>query len=118
MTAAFYGAKVYPPDVEEIVNTHERLAGKINSFQIISREDENLNKTLQIHLEKVKNFTGDLPASGDLREIFFAELSRLNQDFREVTRMFDKSCVEIIVHEFEGGVFARRNVRIKNKYIG
>ena len=118
LTAAFYGAKVYPTDIEEIVNTHERLKGKINSFQIVSREDENLNKTLQIHLEKMKNFQDDLPAAEDLREIFFAELSRLNQDFREVTRMFDKECVEIIVHDYEGGVFAGRDIRVKNKYIG
>jgi phenylacetate-CoA ligase len=118
LTAAFYGAKVYPTDVEEIVNTHEQLAGKINSFQISSREDENLNKILEIHLEKVKNFAGDLPAPDDLREIFFTELSRLNQDFREVTKMFDKSCVKVIVEDFELGVFSGRDIRVKNKYIG
>jgi len=118
LTAAFYGAKVYPTDIEEIVSTHEQLKGKINSFQIISREDENLNKTLQIHLEKTKNFQGELPAAETLREIFFTELCRLNQDFREVTKMFDKKCVEIIVHDFETGVFAGRDIRVKNKYIG
>ncbi len=118
LTAAFYGAKIYPTDVEEIVNTHPQLAGKTNSFQIVSREDENLNKILQIHLEKIKNFKGELPAAEDLREIFFAELSRVNQDFREVTKMFDRSCVEIFVHDYESGVFAGRDIRVKNKYIG
>lgn len=118
LTVAFYGAKVYPTDIEEIVSTHKDLKGKINSFQILSREDENFNKTLHIHLEKTKNIRGDLPATEQLREILFAELCRLNQDFREVTKMFDKKCVEIIVHDYETGVFAGRDIRVKNKYIG
>lgn len=118
LTVAFYGAKVYPTDIEEICNTHAQLAGRINSFQIVGREDAALNKSLEIHLETVKNFTGDLPAPENLREIFFTELCRVNQDFREVTKMFDKSCVEIIVHDYETGVFAGRDIRVKNKYIG
>jgi phenylacetate-CoA ligase len=118
LTAAFYGAKVYPTDVEEICNTRDELKGKVNSYQIISCEDESLNKNLQIHLEKAKNFTGELPAAEKLREIFFAELCRLNQDFREVTKMFDKQCVKVIVSDFETGVFAGRDIRVKNKYIG
>ena len=47
----------------------------------------------------------------------FDGLCRVNQDFREVTKMFDRSCVEIEIHEFETGPFKERDIRIKNKYV-
>jgi phenylacetate-CoA ligase len=118
LSVPFYGAKVFPTDLEEIISTHPKLVGKINSFQLQSIEDESLKRTLVIHLENIKNNKNDLPDIEELTEIIFSELCRVNQDFREVTRMFDKSCVKINLHEFEKGVFEGRDIRVKNKYIG
>ena len=118
LSVPFYGAKVFPTNLEEIINTHPQLVGKINSFQIISHEDLELKRMLIIHLEKMKNDKNDLPDLDELHDIFFTELCRVNQDFREVTKMFDKSCVKINLHDFETGVFAGRDIRVKNKYIG
>ncbi len=118
LSVPFYGAKIFPHDLEAIINTHVELVGKINSFQLISREDEELQRTLVIHFEKSRLPKGDLPTAEELHEIVFAELRRVNQDFREVTRMFDKSRVLIILHDYETGVFAGKDIRIKNKYIG
>ena len=84
----------------------------------MSQEDSELKRTLLIHLEKMKNDQADLPNLDELHEIFFTELCRVNQDFREVTKMFDKTCVKINLHDFETGVFAGRDIRVKNKYIG
>ena len=50
-------------------------------------------------------------------ELVFAGLMRVNQDFREVTRMFERSQVRVIVHDHETGPFAGRDIRIKNNYI-
>jgi len=66
----------------------------------------------------MKNDQANLPNLDELHEIFFTELCRVNQDFREVTKMFDKTCVKINLHDFETGVFAGRDIRVKNKYIG
>jgi len=118
LSVPFYGAKVFPTDIEEIINAHPTLLGRINSFQIKTIEDAQLKRSLLIHLEKVKTEKDDLPAADELQNIVFSELCRVNQDFREVTRMFDKSCVEVMLHEFETDVFASRDIRIKNKYIG
>jgi len=41
----------------------------------------------------------------------------VNQDFREVTKMFDRSCVEIELYEFETGPSTKRDIRVKNKYV-
>ena len=50
-------------------------------------------------------------------ELVFAGLMRVNQDFREVTRMFERSQVRVIVHDHGTGPFAGRDIRIKNNYI-
>jgi len=117
LTVPFYGAKVYPTDIEDIINAHPVLVRQINSFQLSSYEDEQINRRLRIHLETVKGFNGELPAIQELLAIFFDGLCAGNQDFREVTKMFDRSCVEIEVHPFETGPFAGRDIRVKNRYI-
>jgi phenylacetate-CoA ligase len=47
----------------------------------------------------------------------FEGLCRVNQDFREVTKMFDRTCVEIEIYDFETGPFKDRDIRIKNRYV-
>jgi len=116
LTVPFYGAKVYPTDIEDIINAHPSLVKQINSFQLASYEDEQINRRLRIHLETVKSFAEELP--NDLRDLLFDGLCACNQDFREVTRMFDRDCIEIEIHAFETGPFAGRDIRVKNKYIG
>lgn len=118
LSVPFYGAKIFPHDLEEIVNTSPELIGRINSFQIKSEETADLKRILKIHLEKAKNPKGELPNAEMLHEIIFNELCRVNQDFREVARMFDRSQVEVLLHDFETEMFAGRDIRIKNKYVG
>jgi phenylacetate-CoA ligase len=117
LTVPFYGAKIFPTDIEDIINAHPTLVRQLNSFQLSSYEDENIDRRLKIHLETVKGFAGELPPAHALLDIFFDGLCACNQDFREVTKMFDRSCIEIEVHPFETGPFAGRDIRIKNRYI-
>jgi phenylacetate-CoA ligase len=117
LTVPFFGAKVYPTDIEEIINADTDLVKQINSFQIASYEDEAINRRLKIRLETVKNLLTPLASTEVLHQRFFEGLCRVNQDFREVTRMFDRGCVEIEIYEFEQGPFRERDIRIKNKYV-
>jgi phenylacetate-CoA ligase len=115
LTVPFYGAKVSPTDLDDVINAHPILVKQINSFQLASYEDEQINRRLKIRLETVKDFSGQLP--DQLRDLFFTGLCSCNQDFREVTRMFDRECIEVEVHAFETGPFAGRDIRVKNRYI-
>jgi phenylacetate-CoA ligase len=117
LTVPFYGAKVYPTDVEEIINADPDLVRQINSFQISTYEDEAINRRLTICLETVQNVSGSLAATEKLQQVMFEGLCRVNQDFREVSKMFDPSCVEIRVYEFETGPFKERDIRVKNRYV-
>ena len=118
LTVPFYGAKVYPTDIEEIINADVGLISRINSFQIASYEDTNINRRLKIRLELVKDIKDRFESEVDLRDLFYEGLCRMNQDFREVTKMFDRSCIEIEIHDFETGPFSERDIRVKNRYIG
>ena len=71
---------------------------------------------LQVHLELSKKGRDGLEID-QLRGIIFSGLIRVNQDFREVTKMFDSSQVEVFLYAYETGPFAGRDIRIKNKYI-
>jgi phenylacetate-CoA ligase len=117
LTVPFFGAKVYPTDIEEIINADPNLVKQINSFQIASYEDEAINRRLKIRLETVKDLTGPLAPIEELHQTFFEGLCRVNQDFREVTKMFDRGCIEIEIYEFENGPFSERDIRVKNKYV-
>ena len=117
LTVPFYGAKVYPTDIEEVINADVNLVRQINSFQISTYEDQAINRRLKIRLETVKNATNAVARDEQLHQIMFEGLCRVNQDFREVSKMFASSCLEIEIYKFETGPFKDRDIRIKNKYV-
>jgi phenylacetate-CoA ligase len=117
LTVPFYGAKVYPSDVEEVIQAHPLLAREVNSFQLASYEDARMNRRLSVRLETVKGPAGELPEASELRDIIFDGLCRFNQDFREVAKTFPRECVETEVYPFETGPFEGRDIRVKNKYV-
>ena len=117
-TVPFYGAKIYPADLERLIHEDPVLATVIHSFQLKVIEDEQLKSKLQVHLELSKNRGDGLPPEMEnLQETIFTGLIRVNQDFREVTKMFDRNQVQVFLYEYESGPFAGRDVRIKLKYI-
>jgi phenylacetate-CoA ligase len=118
LTVPFYGAKVSPADVEEVINSHAALLRNVNSFQLVGYEDERVNRRLKVHLETVRQPDAGLPTEAELRGIISDGLRRCNQDFREVTRTLERDCVEVETHAYGEGPFAGRDVRVKNKYIG
>lgn len=117
LTVPFYGAKLYPSDVEEVIHAHPVLARHVNSFQLASYEDERMNHRLKVRLETARGGEAAVPPPAELRDILFDGLCRYNQDFREVTKMFTRDCVEAEVYPFETGPFSGRDIRVKNKYV-
>jgi phenylacetate-CoA ligase len=113
----FYGSKVFPSDIEQILSGSALLQSVISTFQLATTEDEHLMSFLHIHLERA---SGQNPASVDealLHAELFEGLKRVNQDFREISRLFDSAQVRVHLHEHDTGPFAGRDIRIKNRYI-
>jgi phenylacetate-CoA ligase len=113
----FYGAKVFPSDIEQILSDAPALQSAISTFQLATTEDGHLTSFLDIHLERV---SGPNPAQMDetgLHAALFEGLKRVNQDFREISRLVDPAQVRVHLHRHDTGPFQGRDIRIKNKYI-
>ena len=113
----FYGAKVFPSDLEQILSGSPALQGAVNTFQLAVSEDARLLPRLHVHLEQVRGFdAGSVDAAAWHGEILHG-LQRVNQDFREVAKLFDPADVVVERHAFGTGPFASRDIRVKNRYL-
>jgi phenylacetate-CoA ligase len=113
----FYGAKVFASDIEQILSAAPGLQHAISTFQLAASEDERLTSFLHIHLERATGAPPSLADEGRLHAELFEGLKRVNQDFREVSRLFDPAQVRVHLHDHDTGPFEGRDIRIKNKYI-
>lgn len=82
----YYGANVTPESVREILYSLPGLTPVLESFQLISDEDEEHNRALEVALELVE---GADPAALDREAVageLFSRLAEANGDFRNAWR--------------------------------
>ncbi len=118
MTVSFFGANINPTDIQETIYNLPELAKAINSFCITTNEDLEGNKQLKISLE-INQFGNQNQFDSNLTTAnFFDQLSKTNQDFREVQKMLtNKNQTILKIFEFGEGPFENSDIRIKAKYI-
>jgi phenylacetate-CoA ligase len=116
-TVAFYGAKVAPTDVEEVVYSLPELAERVRSFALLLGEDEEANKTLTFAFELAVG--ADRPADVEAtRARFLDRLSEVNQDYREAARFIPQGKEPTLEFHAPGqGRFAGYDVRLKRRYV-
>jgi phenylacetate-CoA ligase len=114
LSVPFFGCKVFPTDLDQIIHQDPRLARHLNSFQIQNVEDEKFNRLLHLHIEQAEGSTEEL---GDLHDVFYDGLVRVNQDFREITKMITREQVRVTLYAYAQGPFAVRDIRVKSRYV-
>lgn len=114
LSVPFFGCKVFPTDLDQIIHQDPRLARHLNSFQIQNVEDEHFNRLLHLHVEQAEGSTEEL---GDLHDVFYDGLARVNQDFREITKMITRDHVRVTLYPYGKGPFEIRDIRVKSRYI-
>ncbi len=116
-TVAFYGCKIAPADIEDIMFNLPELAGAVDSFRLLITEDQDANKLLEIAFEIVAN--GNPPAQVDtLRTRVLDRLIAINQDYREASKMIPQGLEPTIsFHPAATGPFANYDPRLKHQYI-
>lgn len=114
LSVPFFGCKVFPTDLDHIIHQDSKLAKHLNSFQIQNVEDAQFNRMLHLHLEQAE---GSAEAFGDLHSIFYDGLLRVNQDFREISKMITPLHVKVTLYPYGTGPFAGRDIRIKSRYV-
>jgi len=113
----FYGCKVFPSDLEQIIYSTPELATNVDTFQLATSEDAQLTSHLTVHLEQSGRAGSVLPDEEAVCALLFDGLVRVNQDFREVSRLFSRSQVHVKIHPQGTGPFAGKDIRIKARYI-
>jgi phenylacetate-CoA ligase len=134
LSVPFYGAKVFTTDMEAILHDTPEIAGRFSSFQLHAEEGEDLEKRLAIRLERAPGSDSDRahgthadpapgsqsgPAAGEpaLASLLYERLKDVNQDFREVSKLFGPEAIEVEVHDNGTGPFATRDRRVKERYV-
>jgi phenylacetate-CoA ligase len=117
LTVSFYGANIYPAEISEIIQGQPALKQQIHSFQLACTETERVDARLKITLELLPDLTVDRLSIESLRDFFWQALAQSNQDFREVTKMFDRQSIEIAIQSYGTGVFRSRNSQTKHQYV-
>ena len=118
MTVSFFGANISPTDVNEVIYSLPELSEIVNSYNLSIDEDKEGTKKLIISIEVQKGETTELLDLKKIQANFFENLSKINQDFREVRKMLPNSSFTVLSFEdFGSGSFKENDIRIKAKYI-
>lgn len=119
MTVAFYGANLYPSDLEAVLHDNPQWVDAFNSFQLrVEERGPSLQPTLIITLEHCESGSAIPPQTRGFKDRLIDSLIQVNQDFREVSKLFDREQVIIERCDFGTGCFESRDIRIKSQYLG
>lgn len=119
MAVAFFGCKITPQDIQQVIYSLPKLAKVVNSFSLITYEDERINKKLTLALEFSNGLK--IPKDIDEKEIalkIFEKLKEVNQDYREIAGIVPKASTPFVeLYEYGNGPFAINDIRLKQNYI-
>jgi phenylacetate-CoA ligase len=114
LAAAFFGCKITPAEIQQIIFEHGVLRDAINAFALITKEDTRLSKKLTLAIEvnkPIKNVT-------KWEKIIFGRLAEINQDFREASKMIPAdSRPHIKCFNLAQGPFEKNDIRVKLRYV-
>jgi phenylacetate-CoA ligase len=118
MSIEYYGAKVTPDSIREILYGEKELTPILNTFRLLSYEDASHNKRMEIAAELIKGATSPADTAA-LAERVFRRLAEMNGDFYNA--MFRTASADnmprLTLHPFETGPFAGGQQKLKNEYV-
>lgn len=114
----YFGATVTPDSVREILYSIGELAPSLESFRLVSREDERHNTTLEVALEIAGGFDPALLDPNEIGRNLFARLADINCDFRNAyfNTATGGQLPFVSLHHRGTGPFGGAD-RIKNQYV-
>ncbi len=113
----YFGSKVTPTNVDEILFEFPELAERISSFALVVSEDERASKRLAFAFELRPGHERPDRVE-ELRDRFLERLRAINQDFREASRFIPAESVPMLAfHPAGTGPFAGHDVRLKRHYV-
>lgn len=118
MSIEYYGAKVTPDSIREILYGVKELTPILNTFRLLSYEDDKHNKRMEIAAELVKGATPPTDAAA-LADAVFRKLGDMNGDFYNAMyrTATPDNMPRLTLYEFESGPFAGGQRKLKNEYV-
>ena len=118
MSVAFYGCKIIPQNIEEVIFSLPELAKVISSFSLLVSEDKSANKKLTIAIELQEGIKPNILDKNTIQTKVLQKLSEVNQDYRESTHMIPSgSEPKLELYEFGQGPFTVNDIKLKRHYI-
>jgi phenylacetate-CoA ligase len=118
MSIDYYGANVTPDSIREVVYGVEALAPIVNTYRLLSYEDANANKRMEIAAELVEGAA--MPADVDaLGNELFEKLAAINGDFTHAWKHTapPDNMPKFTLHAFGTGPFEGGQRKLKNEYV-
>ncbi|HEV8445932.1 MAG TPA: hypothetical protein VGQ44_03905 [Gemmatimonadaceae bacterium] len=112
----FYGCKITPEDIQHVILRVDSLGDRVTNFALHPYEDDDANKRVDVWFELEADAI--LPETERLREAVLAELSAVNQDFRESIKMVPterRPGVKVFRHG--QSPIPSQDIRLKRQYI-
>jgi len=117
LSVPFYGAKVFTTDLERVLHETPELTGRFSSFQMEAVEDGDLDRAMIVRLERAAGAReGEMPG-GELARLVYDRIREVNQDFREVSKLFGPEAIHVETFAHGTGPFESRDRRVKERYV-
>lgn len=116
MSVGFFGCKITPGDVEDVLFGIADIARNMNAFTMIISEDAGVNKHLELAVELVDGVVPP-PNLAEIQTLVFDNLAVINQDWRESRRMVPEGSYRLAFYAKNQGPFVDSDIRLKSKYI-
>lgn len=118
MSIEYYGAKVTPDSLREILFGLDVLAPVLSTFRLISYEDQAHNKRMEVAVELAAEASLPLPLD-ELQDKVFTRLAAMNGDFLNAWKRTatPENMPALKVHPFNTGPFEGGQRRLKNEYV-
>jgi len=119
LTVSYYGAKITPDSIREILYEHPELMKRLNSFRLISYEDKSLQKHLLFALEMNKDESMlDKEKAKALESEIIEKLRIKNLDFASAYGMATpETAPSLRCYPYKEGPFAGAGSKLKNEYV-
>jgi phenylacetate-CoA ligase len=118
LSIAFYGCKITPGNIEEIIFSLTEVPNDIYSFSLLTEEDKNSNKILTLALEMKDGVDLSKYNPNELANTIFSKLQEANQDYQESVKMIPTGMgPRVSIHKNHTGPFKDTDIRVKMKYI-
>ena len=118
MSIDYYGANVTPESIREAIYAVEALAPVVNTYRLLSYEDAQANKRMEIAVELAEG--APMPGNAEaLGEELFECLAAINGDFLNAWKHTapPDNMPKLTLHTFGTGPFAGGQRKLKNEYV-